>query len=105
MSTHGWRWGPFTLRIPFLHTRLCWAEFLQGLLVSTATGLALVPVLSGYFGMSFDTAVAATLLFSIFLVSSLWLFGDPYAPGWNTAALPLALAFVATGYATPVERF
>lgn len=105
MNARGWRWGPFTLRLPFLHTRLCWPEFLQGLLVSTATGLALVPVLSGYFGMSFEVAVAATLLVSIFLVSSLWLFGDPYAPGWNTAALPLAIAFVATGYATPAERF
>ena len=105
MNANGWRWGPFTLRVPFLHTRLCWPEFLQGLLVSTATGLALVPVLSGYFGMSFEVAVATTLLISLFLVSSLWLFGDPYAPGWNTAALPLALAFVATGYTTPVERF
>lgn len=47
MTSHrrnGWQWGPFTFRLPFYHTRLVWPEFLQGLLVSTATGLALVPI-------------------------------------------------------------
>ncbi len=102
---NGWRWGPFTMRVPFLHTRLLWPEFLQGLFVSTATGLALVPVLTGYFGMSFEQAVAFSLLQSIFIISSLFLFGEPYAPGWNTAALPLVLAFVITGYPDPVQRF
>ena len=40
MTSHkrnGWQWGPFTFRLPFYHTRLVWPEFLQGLLVSTAT--------------------------------------------------------------------
>src|SRR5690606_33780174 len=54
----GWRWGPFTLRLPFLHTRPHWPEIAQGLLVATATGLALVPILTGYFGMSFEEAIA-----------------------------------------------
>src|SRR5690606_29179023 len=31
----GWRWGPFTLRLPFLHTRPHWPEIAQGLLVAT----------------------------------------------------------------------
>ncbi|MGY1410254.1 MULTISPECIES: hypothetical protein [unclassified Luteimonas] len=101
----GWRWGPFTFRLPFLHTRPCWQELLQGTLVATATGLALVPILTGYFGMDFEQAIAATLLFSVFLVMSLWGFGDPYAPGWNTPALPLVLAFVLARYDTPDLRF
>ncbi|MBB1062120.1 solute carrier family 23 protein [Marilutibacter spongiae] len=101
----GWRWGPFTCRIPFLHSRLLWPEFLQGTLVATATGLALVPVLSGYFGMSFEQAVACVLFNSIFLVSSLYIFGEPYAPGWTTAALPLALVYVIAGYPDPTTRF
>jgi hypothetical protein len=101
----GWRWGPFTMRVPFLHTRLLWPEFLQGVFVSTATGLALVPVLQAYFGMSFEQGVTCSLLYSFFIVSSLHTFGEPYAPGWNTPALPLVLAFVIAGYPDPVQRF
>ncbi len=104
-TSTGWRWGPFTFRLPFLHSRLLWPEFLQGTLVATATGLALVPVLSGYFGMSFEQAVACVLLNSILIVSSLYVFGEPYAPGWTTAALPLALAYVISGYPDPDSRF
>ena len=101
----GWNWGPFTFRLPFYHTRLLWPEFLQGLLVSTATGLALVPILVGYFGLSFEEAVTATMLYSALLVASLYVFGEPYAPGWNTAALPLVMAFVFASYPDPVQRF
>lgn len=101
----GWRWGPFTMRVPFLHTRLLWPEFLQGVFVSTATGLALVPVLEAYFGMNFEQAVTCSMLYSLFIVSSLHTFGEPYAPGWNTPALPLVLAFVIAGYPDPVQRF
>ncbi len=108
MTTHrrdGWKWGIFTFRLPFYHTKLLWPEFLQGLLVSTATGLALVPILVGYFGLDFAEAVTATMLYSVLLVSSLYVFGEPYAPGWNTAALPLVMAFVFAGYPDPVQRF
>ena len=101
----GWRWGPFTFRLPFLHTRPHWPELLQGTLVATATGLALVPILTGYFGMSFEEGIATSLLISTFLVVALWGFGDPYAPGWNTPALPLVLAFVLTRYDAPELRF
>ncbi|HSD16630.1 MAG TPA: hypothetical protein VLC71_05125 [Thermomonas sp.] len=104
-ETTGWRWGPFTFRLPFLHTRPCWPELLQGTLVATATGLALVPVLTAYFGMSFEEGIATSLLISTFLVMALWAFGDPYAPGWNTPALPLVLAFVLARYHTPELRF
>lgn len=104
-NTQGWRWGPFNFRLPFYHTRLQWPEFLQGLLVSTATGLALVPVLVGYFGLSFEQAITCTMLHSVFLVSALYVFGEPYAPGWNTAALPLVMAFVFAGYPDPTQRF
>jgi hypothetical protein len=104
-ETTGWRWGPFTFRLPFLHTRPCWPELLQGTLVATATGLALVPILTGYFGMSFEEGIATSLLISTFLVIALWVFGDPYAPGWNTPALPQVLAFVLARYHTPELRF
>ncbi len=105
IQANGWRWGPFTMRVPFLHTRLLWPEFLQGVFVATATGLALVPILEAYFGMTFEQGVTCSLLYSVLIVSSLYAFGEPYAPGWNTPALPLVLAYVIVGYPDPVQRF
>ena len=42
----GWQWGMFRFRVPFVHTRLCWPEFLQGTALASATGLALVPMMT-----------------------------------------------------------
>lgn len=102
--TPGWRWGPFTFRLPFLHTRLLWPEFLQGLLVSAATGLALVPVMTHFFGFTFEQALTCAIIHNILITSAVIVFGEPYAPGWVTPALPLVLAFIATGFETPAER-
>lgn len=109
MTTHqelpGWRWGPFTFRLPFYHTRLYWPEFLQGLFVAAATGLALVPVMTAFFGLSFEEAVAISLVHSALITSAIIVFGEPYAPGWITPALPLVLGFVMGGWEAPAERF
>ena len=101
----GWHWGPFTARVPFLHTRLLWPEFLQGLFVAAATGLALVPIFVGMFGLSFEQAVAMSLIHTTLIASASIVFGEPYAPGWITPALPLALGFVAVTWADPTQRF
>ena len=101
----GWRWGPFTARVPFLHTKLYWPEFLQGLFVAAATGLALVPVLTGLFGLTFEEAVACSLIHTVLITSASLVFGEPYAPGWITPALPLVLTFVIGGFAEPDQRF
>jgi len=90
----GLDWGPFTLRIPFYHTRTHWPELCQGLLVASATGLALVPFLMGPFGLQFEEAVVCIFIQAILLSSAPILFGEPFAPGWITPALPLALTFV-----------
>jgi hypothetical protein len=108
----GIAWGPFTLRVPFIHTRPEWPELAQGIFVAGATGLGLVPILTGYFGLSFDQALACIFLQAMLLTTAPILFGEPYAPGWITPALPLALTFVlaadAAGnpvYATPEAKF
>ena len=44
MNSNGIKWGPFTLRIPFIHMKLLPGEFLQGLVISGATALAAAPV-------------------------------------------------------------
>lgn len=87
-------WGPFVLRIPFIHTRIEWAELLQGVFVAGATGLGLVFILTDYFGLSFEQAIAVVFIQSMLLSSAPIVFGEPYAPGWVTPALPLVLATV-----------
>ncbi len=104
-DARGWRWGPFTARVPFLHVQWLWPEALQGILVAAATGLALVPVFMGYFGLNFEQAVAASFIHSVLITSAVLVFGEPYAPGWVTPALPLVLTFVIGGFAEPAERW
>lgn len=92
-SVHpGIKWGPFTARIPFWHTRLEWQDLLQGIFVAGATGLATVPILTNYLGLTFDEAVACMFIQSLILCSAPILFGEPFAPGMITPALPLTLA-------------
>ena len=97
----GIKWGPFTLRIPFVHTGFELPEVLQGLLVAAATGLALVPTMTTYFGLTFDEAVLMAIFSSALISSGPILFGEPFAPGWITPVLPLALGFVLAPDAFP----
>jgi hypothetical protein len=103
----GIKWGPFTLRIPFIHTGFEIQEVLQGLLVAAATGLALVPLLTSAFGLTFEEAVLMSFFSSFLISSGPIIFGEPFAPGWITPALPLALAFVLApdAFPTPIEKF
>ena len=102
-SRHGWRWGPFTARVPLLHLQPQWPELAQGLLVSSATGLAVVPLYADHFQMGFETAVALIVFQSMAIYSSFLLFGEPFCPGWITPALPLVLRELIT-YETPALR-
>ncbi|MCF6264741.1 MAG: hypothetical protein L3J24_14300 [Xanthomonadales bacterium] len=104
-SSKGFKWGPFTARLPFLHMRLEWPELAQGVVVAASTGLALTPLLIAAFGLTFEEAITISIFHTILISSHVVLFGEPFAPGWVTPALPLALAFVLGGYDTPVERF
>lgn len=101
----GINWGPFTFRVPFYHTRLEWPEFIQGLAITLSTSMALTPLLMGGFGLTFDEAVTVSLIHYLLVSASPILFGEPYAGGWITPALPLALAFVMGSYDDPTQRF
>lgn len=105
-SKSGLSWGPFTLRVPFIHTRFVLPEFLQGLLVTGATGLAMVPLLTSAFGLSFEEAVAMCMLHSTLICTSWLLFGEPYCSGWATPVLPFTILFVVSGdFVEHEERF
>lgn len=103
----GIHWGPFTLRIPFVHSGFAGPEFFQGILVSAATGLALVPLMTTAFGLTFEEAVIMSLFSAMLISSGPILFGEPFAPGWITPALPLVLAFVLAPdrFPTPTDKF
>ncbi len=90
----GVKWGPFTLRIPLIHLRFKLGDMLQGMAVAGATGLALVPYFMALLGLSFEEAVVMAMFHST-LISFSWIFfGDPYAPGWLTPAIPFVVAFI-----------
>lgn len=90
----GIKWGPFVARIPFVHMKLSLPDLLQGFCIAGATGLALVPIMTGYLGLSFEEAVTMAMFHSILICSAFLLFGDPYAPGWLTPAIPFVLSFI-----------
>ncbi len=98
----GLRWGPFTARVPFWHTRPAWPELWQGFFVAGAAGLALAPLLQSLFGLSFEASVALIFINSLWIFSGPILFGEPFAPGWITPAFPLVLVFIA-GYEPGAE--
>ena len=87
----GVAWGPFTLRVPWIHVGVALPELIQGLLVAGATGLSLVPLYMEWWGMSFETAVAMCVVSSVLVCAGPIVFGDPYCAGWLTPALPLVL--------------
>ena len=51
--SNGIKWGPFTLRIPFIHIKFRSGEFLQGLVISGATAFAAAP-LGMQLGLTFE---------------------------------------------------
>ena len=104
-SVHpGIHWGPFTARIPFIHTRVEWPDLLQGIFVAGATGLATVPILTHFMGLTFEEAVACMFIQSLLLCTAPILFGEPYAPGMITPALPLMLLAIGSPEMTPEQR-
>ncbi len=105
MKSSGLNWGIFTARLPILHMRVEWRELLQGLVVALSTGLALVPLLTTAFGLTFEEAITISVIHIVIATSSVMLFGEPFASGWIAPALPFTLAFVMGGYDTPTERF
>jgi hypothetical protein len=94
-TNKGISWGPFTLRIPFIHIKFRAGEFFQGMIISGATAFAAVPVAMGL-GLSFEEGVALSFVAGSLIASGPIFFGEPMAPGWITPALPIVIAAFAT---------
>ncbi len=96
--SEGIKWGPFTLRIPFIHMKFRAGEFLQGLVISGATAFAAAPM-AMKLGLSFEEAVALSFIAGTLISAGPIIFGEPMAPGWVTPAVPIVLvALAAAGY-------
>ncbi len=93
--------GPLTLRLPGIHYRFEIADYLQGLLMCTVC-LAIIPVLTGKLGMSFEVALAIVVLNGTLYLTHVT-FGDPVVPGWVTPAIPLLIVYCET-FAPGLER-
>lgn len=58
-----------------------------------------------YLGLTFEEAVTMAFLHALLVSSAPILFGEPFAAGWITPALPLVLTFVTAGaYDDPTQR-
>lgn len=86
-----WRAGPFDIRLPFIHVRFEWPEFVQGL-VMCAVDISAISLMINLLDMPFEVALAV-----IFLNALLYLLhpllGDPVIAGWITPAIPLLMAY------------
>ena len=86
-----WKAGPFQIRLPFVHYRIEWPDYMQGLLMC-AVDLSAIPLMVSLLGMPFEVALAVIILNGLlYLVHHL--LGDPIVPGWITPAIPLVMAY------------
>ncbi len=83
--------GPFQIRLPFVHYRFEWPDYIQGLLMC-AVDLAAIPLLVSLLGMPFEVALAIVILNGLLYLTH-HLLGDPVIPGWITPAIPLIIAY------------
>ncbi|CAH0306723.1 hypothetical protein SRABI96_04812 [Peribacillus sp. Bi96] len=84
--------GPFKIRLPFVHYRFEWPDYVQGLLMC-AVDLGAITLLADHLGMPFDVALAVVVLNGLLYLAH-HLLGDPVIPGWITPAVPLLVLFV-----------
>jgi len=83
--------GPFKIRLPFIHYRFEWPDYVQGLLMC-AVDLSAIPLLIELLGMPFEVALAIIILNGLFYLLH-HLLGDPAVPGWITPAIPLIMLY------------
>lgn len=87
-----WAFGPFKVRLPFVHYRWETAEMLQALIMFVVS-LGMIPLLEKYLGLPYDVALAYVVVCGIgFMLPAL--LGVPLVPGWITPGIPVVLLFL-----------
>jgi hypothetical protein len=94
--------GIFKLRLPFIHYRWELAETIQAFFLFSVAMAAIPFIQEAFPWVSFEVAWTAVFWFTVvfWLTATL---GDPTAPGWITAAIPVVLLYV-KGYPEGAER-
>ncbi|WDP88446.1 MAG: xanthine/uracil/vitamin C permease [Desulfobacter sp.] len=92
-----WPIGPFKVRLPLVHYRWEWVEFVQALILFVVS-LAMIPLLEKYLGLPYNIALAYVFVCGIGFMLPAFL-GTPMVPGWITPAIPVVLLYL--GQFTP----
>jgi hypothetical protein len=87
-----WPLGPFKIRLPLIHYRWEWVEFIQALILFVVS-LAMIPLLEKHLGLSYEVALAFVFICGIGFMMPAFL-GVPMVPGWITPAIPVVLLFI-----------
>jgi hypothetical protein len=87
-----WPCGPFKIRLPLIHYRWEWVEFVQAMILFVVS-LAMIPLLEKYLGLSYEVSLAFVFVCGIgFMLPAL--LGVPMVPGWITPAIPVVLLYL-----------
>jgi len=87
-----WPFGPFKLRLPLIHYRWEWVEFVQALILFVVS-LAMIPLLEKHLGLPYDVALAYVFVCGVGFMLPAFL-GVPMVPGWITPAIPVVLLYL-----------
>lgn len=89
------------LRLPFLHYRIEYQDFIQGAILCCVP-LGITAAMVNILGMPIEVAVLMVVINNFFYLYHTS-FGDPSIAGWITAGVPLYIAYL-TGYDPGPER-
>jgi len=84
--------GPLKLRIPFVHYRIEYQDFVQGAILSCVP-LGITAAMVSVLGIPIEVAVLMVVI-NNFLYLLHTSFGDPSVAGWITAGIPLYIAYL-----------
>lgn len=87
-----WKAGPFDVRLPFVHYRIEWQDYTQGLIMC-AVDLSAIPLMTELLEMPFEAALAIVIMNGLLYLLH-HLLGDPVIPGWITPAIPLLTIYL-----------
>ncbi|NOX33024.1 MAG: hypothetical protein GXP56_04710 [Deltaproteobacteria bacterium] len=93
--------GILKLRIPFVHYRIEYQDFIQGAILSCVP-LGITAAMVKVLGIPIEVAVLMVVI-NNFLYLLHTSFGDPSVSGWITAGIPLYISYL-TGFAPGPER-
>jgi len=93
--------GILKLRLPFVHYRIEYQDFIQGMILSCVP-LGITAAMVKVLGIPIEVAVLMVVINNFFYLIHTT-FGDPSISGWITAGIPLYLSYL-TGYEAGPER-